>query len=162
MSINMIRPTWVDLRYFGSDRFFPNDAFKAPFGGKMNREEIVSFDCVLLNMYELESLDAPLRSDTEQIVAVILRPNLEPVEYMEKRGFTFCGYDLVEESTLISAITDCGGVFTSVPYDKLTEFGLLPTYKDAVLTQLALVEENPYDFNAHAYCMICEIWRKLV
>ena len=160
MSINMIRPKWVDLRYFGSDRFFPNDAFKVPFGGKMNREEIVSFDCVLLNMYEIESLEAPLRSDTEQIVAVILRPNLEPVEYMEKRGFTFCGYDLVEESTLISAITDCGGVFTSVPYDKLTEFGLLPTYKDAVLAQLALVEEAPEE--NHAYCMICEIWRKLV
>ena len=65
MSINMIRPTWVDLRYFGSDRFFPNDAFKAPFSGKMDCEEIVSFDCVLLNMYEIESLDAPLRSDTE-------------------------------------------------------------------------------------------------
>ena len=160
MSINMIRPKWVDLRYFGSDRFFPNDAFKVPFGGKMNREEIVSFDCVLLNMYEIESLEAPLRSDTEQIVAVILRPNLEPVEYMEKRGFTFCGYDLVEESTLISAITDCGGVFTSVPYDKLTEFGLLPTYKDAVLAQLALVEEAPEEH--HAYCMIYEIWRKLV
>ncbi len=162
MSIDLLRPTWVNLRYLGSDRFFPNDEFKAPFRGKMNCDEIVSFDCCLLDMYEIESLDSPLRPDTQQIVAVILRPNLEPVEYMEKRGFIFCGYDLVEEDTLISAITNCEGGFASIPYDKLTEFGLLPTYRDAVLTQLALVEEDPYELHAHAYCMICEVWRKLV
>jgi hypothetical protein len=113
-----------------------------------------------MDLYELESPDSPLRPDTQQIVAVMLRPEIDPLEYMEKRGFTFCGYDLVEDTTSISSITNCGGEFSSIPYDKLTEFGLLPTYKDAVLAQLALVEEAPEEH--HAYCMIYEIWRKLV
>ena len=160
MSIDLLRPTWVDLRYFGSDRFFPNESFKEFIGEKIDCKEIVSFDCCLMDMYELESADAALRPDTQQIIAVILRPYLDPMVYMENRGFTFCGYDLVEADTSISAITDCGGDFTSIPYEKLTEFGLLPTYRDAVLTQLALVEEAPDE--PHAYCMICEIWRKLV
>jgi len=160
MSIDLLRPTWVDVRYFGSDRFFPDDRFKEIPSGKMSCDEIVSFDCGLLDMYELESLDSALRPDTQQIVAVILRPDIDPIENMATKGFIFCGYDLVDESTAISAITNCGGEFTSIPYEKLTEFGLLPTYKDAVLTQLALVKENPDE--PHAYCMICEIWRKIV
>ena len=160
MSIELLRPIWVDLRYFGADRFFPNDRFKAPIQHKIDCEEIVSFDCCLLDMYEIESPDAALRRGTQQIVAVILRPDLDPVEYMERRGFAFCGYDLVEEETTVSAITNCDGKFASIPYEKLTEYGLLPTYKDAVLTQLALVEEAPEE--NHAYCMICEVWRKIV
>lgn len=157
MSIELLRPLWVNIRYFAADRFFSNDKFSR---GKINCKEIVSFDCGLHEMNEIESLDSPLPPDTQQIMAVIFRPNIEPMEHMERCGFTFCGYDLVEEATSISAITNCGELFTSVPYDKLTEFGLLPTYKDAVLTQLALIDEEPQE--SHAYCMICEIWRKLV
>ena len=160
MSIELINPLWADVRYFGADRFFPDNKFKEFLGRQMDAKEIVSFDCCLYEMYEIESHDSPLSSDTQQIIAVILRPNLEPIEYMETRGFTFCGYDLVEEETLISAITDCDGRFDSIPYEKLTEYGLLPTYKDAVLAQLALVEEEPDE--PHAYCIICEVWRKLV
>ena len=160
MSIELINPLWADVRYFGADRFFPDNKFKEFLGRKMDVKEIVSFDCCLYEMYEIESHDSPLSSDTQQIIAVILRPNLEPIEYMETRGFTFCGYDLVEEETLISAITDYGGGFDSIPYEKLTEYGLLPTYKDAVLAQLALVEEAPDE--SHAHCVVCEVWRKLV
>ena len=160
MSIELINPLWADVRYFGADRFFPDNKFKEFLGRKMDVKEIVSFDCCLYEMYEIESHDSPLSPDTQQIIAVILRPNLEPIEYMETRGFTFCGYDLVEEETLISAITDYGGGFNSIPYEKLTEYGLIPTYKDAVLAQLALVEEEPEE--PHAYCIICEVWRKLV
>ncbi len=160
MSIEWIHPLWADVRYFGGDRFFPDNKFKEFLGRQMDAKEIVSFDCCLFEMYEIESHDSPLSPDTQQIIAVILRPNLEPIEYMETRGFTFCGYDLVEEETLISAITDYGGGFDSIPYEKLTEYGLLPTYQDAVLAQLALVEEEPDE--PHAYCIICEVWRKLV
>ena len=160
MSIELIHPLEADVRYFGADRFFPDNKFKEFLGRQMDAREIVSFDCCLYEMYEIESYDSPLFPDTQQIIAVILRPNLEPTEYMETRGFAFCGYDLVEEETLTSAITNCGGGFDSIPYEKLTEYGLLPTYKDAVLAQLALVEEAPDE--PHAYCIICEVWRKLV
>ena len=163
MSIDLLHEPWEGtLRYFGSDRFFPTESFKDFNGGKIDCTEIVSFDCCLMNMYEMESQDAVPRPDTQQIVAVVFRPEVcpDPFERLERDGFMFCGYDLVEDGTSISAITNCGGEFTSIPYDKLTEFGLLPTYKDAVLAQLALVEEAPEEH--HAYCMIYEIWRKLV
>ena len=161
MSVELLHEFWEgNLRYFGADRFFPSDKYREFTEGKIDRNEIVSFDCCLMDLYELESPDSPLRPDTRQIVAVMLRPEIDPLEYMEKRGFTFCGYDLVEDTTSISSITNCGGEFASIPYEKLTEFGLLPTYKDAVLAQLALVEEVPEEH--HAYCMIYEIWRKLV
>jgi len=160
MSIELISPLETDVRYFAADRFFPDHKFKEFLGRQMDAKEIVSFDCCLYEMHEIESHDSSFPSDTQQVIAVILRPNLEPVEYMETRGFTFCGYDLVEEETLISAITDFGGGFDSIPYEKLTEYGLLPTYKDAVLAQHALVEEAPDE--PHAYCTVYEVWRKLV
>ncbi|MBQ8409930.1 MAG: hypothetical protein IJY39_13805 [Clostridia bacterium] len=160
MSIDLLNPTHPTIRYFGANRCINDDEVKSFNQRKITCDEIVSFDCGLLEMYEIDNPDAPLRSDTEQIVAVIFRPDLEPAIYPEGIGFTFCGYDLVEDATAISAITDCGAMFKSIPYERLTEYGLLPTYKDAVLTQLALVEEDPCE--NHAYCMICEIWRKLV
>ncbi len=156
----MLRPTYVDLRYFGADRFFSNEGFKDFNRQKINCDEIVSFDCCLFEMHELASPDADLSPETEQIIAVIMSPEVEPLEQLKRKGFTFCGYDLVERTTLISSITNCGAEFTSIPYDKLTEYGLLPTYRDAVLTQLALMEED--SIPEHAYCMVCEIWRKLV
>ncbi len=160
MSIDFLSPTYPIIRYFGANRCFNDDKIKLFNQQKITCDEIVSFDCGLFQMYEIDDPDTPLRSDTEQIVAAIFRPDMEPATYIEKNGFAFCGYDLVEDATAISAITDCGAMFNSIPYERLTEYGLLPTYKDAVLTQLALIEEAP-DEN-HAYCMICEIWRKTV
>ena len=160
MSIEYLRPIWIEARYFGATRFCPDDSYREFIDGKICCKEIVSFDCCLMDMYEMESAESPLRPETEQIVAVIFRPNIDPLDRLEREGFELCGYDLVDESTSISAITNCGGMFASIPYDKLTEFGLLPTYKDAALAQLALVEEDPDE--CHAYCIICELWRKLV
>lgn len=162
MSIDLLRPTWVDVRYFGSDRFYSSEGYRESVQQKINCEEIVSFDCCLFDMYEIESPDSPLKPGTDQIIAVIIRPGLDPIEYMEKRGFTFCGYDLVDDCCAISAITNCGAEFNSIPYEKLNEYGLLPTYKDAVLTQLALVEDEEDSEDSHAYCDIYEIWRKIV
>ena len=99
MSIEFLRPTWIDVRYFGSDRFFPNDSYKEFIGGKIDCKELVTFDCCLMNLYELESAAAPLHPDTKQIVAVIFRPDIDPLDRLEREGFEFCGYDLVEEST---------------------------------------------------------------
>ena len=93
-------------------------------------------------------------------MAVIIRPGKTPDESLSHQGFVFCGYDLVEEWSGISAITNCGGDFQSIRYDNLTEYGLIPSFKEAVLTQLALVQEDPLD--PHADCEIFEIWRKTV
>ncbi len=148
------------IRYFEADRFFNTEKFKAGNQGKIICGEIVSYDCGLFNMYEMLNLQQPLRSDTAQIIAVIVRPDIRPDRSLENDGFVFCGYDLVEEATAISAITNCGGGFKSIPYDNLTAYALIPTYEDAVLVQQALLDEDPEE--PHADCEICEIWRKIV
>ena len=153
-------PIYGKIRYYEADRFLDVSSFLNWNQNKIVCDEVVSFDCGLFDLYEMEKLNQPLRNDTQQIMAVIVEPSEEPNLDLEKDDFVFCGYDLVEEATAISAITNCGGSFTSIPYDKLTEYGLLPTYKDAVLTQCALLEEDPDE--PHADCVICKIWRKIV
>jgi len=164
MSISMIRPnelSYGQIRYFEAKRCFNTERVRAWNQNKIAAEEIVSFDCGLFDMDELESSNQHVSPETEQIMAVILRPGLQRDWYLEnKTDFTFCGYDLVEDFSAISAITNCGASFASIHYDGLTEYGLIPTYKEAVLTQLALVEEDPDE--PHAYCEVVEIWRKLV
>ena len=164
MRISMIHPyelSYGQIRYFEAKRCFNTEQLRSWNRNKIAAEEIVSFDCGLFDLEELESLDQRPASETEQIMAVILRPGLERNWHLEnKTDFTFCGYDLVEEFSAISAITDCGAFFASIRYEGLTEYGLIPTYKEAVLTQLALIEEAPNE--EHAYCEIVEIWRKLV
>ena len=159
MSINLLNEAYPTPRYFEANRVYCDEKFKRYTQSKIRCEEIVSFDCVLFKMNEIKSSKSHFGFGSRQIMAVIIRPQLEPASYLENEGFEFCGYDLVETATAISAITDCGAEFESIPYSLLTKFGLLPTYKDAVLTQLALVEECPDE--PHAYCDIYEIWRKL-
>ena len=159
MSIEYIPRTPLYVQYFGSNRYYSNERFRYFTKNKIKSSEIVSFDCGLFNMYEIETHKSPLRSGTEQIIAVIVRPEIYPQDGLKRQGFTFCGYDLVEDFSNISAITNCGCDFESISYDSLNEFGLISTYKEAVLTQIALVEESDDD---HACCNVCEIWRKLV
>lgn len=152
--------TYGDIRYYGADRCFNTHEVKRWNQNRILCDEIVSFDCGLFRMYEIEDPDATLLPATAQIVAVIVRPDETPSSVLQQKGFIFCGYDLVEEFSNISAITNCGAGFSSIPYEKLTDYGLLPTHQDALLTQRALAEEDPEE--PHADCEICEIWRKLL
>lgn len=159
MSISLLNELYPEPRFFASNRIYCNENFKRNTQNKIICDEIVSFDCGLFRMSEIKSHNLTVPSECQQILAVIVRPQPEPATYLENDGFEFCGYDLVETATAISAITNCGAMFNSVRYTDLTNFGLIPTYKDAVCTQLALVEEDPDE--PHAYCDIYEIWRKL-
>ena len=163
----MIRTIHLDelfygqIRYFEASRCLNTEQIKRYNRNRITCDEIVSFDCGLFDLCEMASVEQEISPSTEQILAVIMRPSQEPNRDLPKQnGFVFCGYDLVEELTSISAITNCGGLFESVRYDRLTEYGLIATYKEAVLTQLALEKEAPND--AHADCEIVEIWRKLI
>lgn len=95
----------------------------------------------------------------EQILAVIVRPEIEPDDMLEKDGqFEFCGYDLTEFLTCTSAITNCGAMFEdAIKYDRLNHYGLISSYREAVTAQLDLYEKYPEE--SHAYCEIIEIWR---
>ncbi|GKX67574.1 hypothetical protein [Inconstantimicrobium mannanitabidum] len=147
------------IRYFYSDRCWNNESLKKFNHNKILARELVTFDCGLMDMQEVEKkqikFDLPRG---QQLLAVIIRPEIEPNYLLENDNFIFCGYDLVEATTYISAITNCGAGYEEViSYKTLNEYGLISAYREAVNTQLSLSEKYP-DEN-HAYCEIVEIWR---
>ena len=148
------------IRYFKGDRLYNEKALYEFNQEKISAKELVTYDSSLMNLQEItkdEIQDA--REKAEQIIAIIIRPEIEVSYTLENNSeFVFCGYDLVEHSTGISAITNCGADWgEALDYDMLNEYGLIPDYRQAVMTQLDLAESYP-DEN-HAYCEIVEIWR---
>ncbi|MEY8354913.1 hypothetical protein AALB39_16355 [Lachnospiraceae bacterium 54-53] len=162
MSIITIREDYSSygmIRYFESDRCFNDETIQNFNKGMIRADEIVTFDCGLMEMREIMKDEVKEPDKELQILAVIVRPEIEPNYSMEREGrFEFCGYDLVELPSCISAITNCGAGFEkAIIYGKLNKYGLISSYREAVLTQLSLNEEYPDE--SHAYCELIEIWR---
>lgn len=162
MSIATIREEYSSygmIRYFESDRCFNDEALRRFNKGMIKAEELVTFDCGLMEMSEITKDKVKESDKTLQIVAIIVRPEIEPNYLLsEEEKFEFCGYDLVELPCCISAITNCGSGFEkAIIYKNLNSYGLISSYREAVLTQLKLNEEYPDE--SHAYCELIEIWR---
>jgi len=71
--------------------------------------------------------------------------------------FRFCGYDLIEELTQISALTNCGGFPEAFRNEELNRFGLIGTFARACAVRCMLAERYPEE--AHAQCEMYAIWR---
>jgi hypothetical protein len=69
----------------------------------------------------------------------------------------FIGYDLIEEATQISALTNCGGFPESFSSAELNHWGLIQDYVRASEVQLSLRRFNPSEH--HANCELYAIWR---
>ena len=164
MSITTIQKDYLSLgriRYFYSDRCVNNEALKAFNQWNILADELVTFDCGLMDMEETENPQTRAGEKDKQVLAVIIRPEIEPNYRLEaKENFEFCGYDLVDISCHISAIPNCGAGFEkAIDYRALNQYGLIETYRQAVHTQLELNDQYPEE--SHAYCEIVEIWRRL-
>lgn len=148
------------IRYFQADRCFNNNAISEFNCGQIKAEELITFDCGLMEMQEISASQITEKSGCKQILAVIIRPEIEPNYTLgNDKRFEFCGYDLTDIQTNISAITNCGAEFDkAINYSELNSFGLFPDYHKAIYAQLAL--NDKYD-DSHAYCEIVEIWRWL-
>jgi len=73
------------------------------------------------------------------------------------KDFRFMGYDMIEDQTQISALTNCGGfpgVFTN---DELNCNGLFSEFERASEVRKLLAEKHPEE--AHAHCEMYAIWR---
>ena len=134
-----------DFSYYRVVRFYPKE-YKN-FHKIHHGNEIVSFDVGLFPeigqnaigaVNDQTLLEKPL-SRQEQIIACHKNPTEERLPHSLNHNFTFCGYDLVEDFSGISAITNCDGGFKKViPYDKLNRFGLIDDFDSAVITQALL------------------------
>lgn len=77
--------------------------------------------------------------------------------YPSMPEFEFVGYDLIEDATGISALTNCGGFWNSFSNDELNAFGLLDNFLRAGEVQRILPERNPGE--SHAECELYALWR---
>jgi len=73
------------------------------------------------------------------------------------RDFDFIGYNLIEEATQISALTNCGGFPNAFGNDELNSYGLISGFKRAGEVMHLLVKEYPEE--PHANCEMYAIWR---
>lgn len=150
------------IRYFKGDRLYNEKPLYEFNKGKISAKELVTYDSSLMNLQEImvDEIDSA-KENAEQIVAIIIRPEIQVSFELENNSeFQFCGYDLVESLTGISAITNCGADWgEALDYSILNEYGLIPKYRKAVMTQLDLAEKYPEE--SHAHCEIVEIWRMI-
>ena len=72
-------------------------------------------------------------------------------------GFLFMGYELIDECTSISALTNCGGFEGAFVAIDLNESGLLPAADRAYEVQRKLLERFPEE--PHADCAVWLVWR---
>lgn len=159
--------------YYKAERFFPTAQYET-HSKIIGREEIVSYDMILCKVVGGPDLDSatgyfgevedwrlllkvPIKSD-EQIIAYYKNPTESYEKHVLDSCFEFCGYDLSEEMTGISVITNCSGIFDkAVPYGELNKFGLLDDYNTAFYI-LSLMEKF-YPDESHANCEVYELWR---
>jgi hypothetical protein len=161
--------------FYKAERFFPTEKYET-FSKIFGRKEIVTYDCMLCKVvldddspcdtgyagesFEWESfMRKPFEPD-EQIIAYFKNPSASHETHAIDGGFEFCGYDLSEELTQISAITNCGG-WDRLPElnDMLNPFGLIERHEQALQMQISLREAYPEE--SHADCEIYELWRKI-
>jgi len=72
-------------------------------------------------------------------------------------GFEFIGYDLIEEMTQISALTNCGGFPDAFSNSELNRFGLLSDFIRARDVRINLLKQNPDEPRAN--CEMYAVWR---
>ena len=73
------------------------------------------------------------------------------------REFDFVGYDLIEDATQISALTNCGGFPEAFSNEELNSHGLISQFERASEVKRLLIEKYPEE--AHADCEMYAIWR---
>ena len=142
---------YICRRFFTKD--FPN------YRGNNNIEEIISVDCALFPYNERKTFDEKTAlAENEQILAVFILENVKKRPALA--GFAFCGYDLAEAQTEISALTNCPHFSDAISASgRLNPYGLFDKRKDAERLQKLLPEYYPNE--EHANCEIYGIWRRL-
>jgi hypothetical protein len=71
--------------------------------------------------------------------------------------FVFMGYDLIEEQTQISALTNCGGFPDVFSNEELNACGLIQEFDRAAEVRRLLKERHPEE--PHAHCELYALWR---
>jgi hypothetical protein len=90
-------------------------------------------------------------------VLAVIREPAEHIERLMEPGFSFGGYELLEDDSAISALTNCGGFPKAFSTDELNELGLITGFARAREIRRALASN--YQNEPHAQAIIYAIWR---
>ena len=146
-----------ELMYFKTNRFYPNDKYFEYNQLLKGKKEIVSYDCGIFDLNGIIKFSFDNIEKGKQIMAIIINPEHGVDSDIDNR-FEFCGYDLCEEGSSISSITNCECEFKkAIDYSSLNQYGLINDYKIAVETQKKLIELYPEE--SHAICQLIKIFR---
>ena len=97
----------------------------------------------------------PLR---HHVLAVAREPTEGEVREVSLENFRFMGFELVEEATATSALTNCGGFEGAFSASDLSGCGLVPTASRAYEIRGAL--EALFPEEDHAHCAVWAVWRR--
>jgi hypothetical protein len=121
-------------------------------------DHIVNEDFRLDYFYHLDYLLTRIAHIARRNVLGLYRnPGRHITEPPESRDFVFIGYDLIEEETQISALTNCGGFPKAYSNEELNRCGLISDFSRAEEVRRLLPTEYPEE--AHANCELYAIWR---
>ena len=121
-------------------------------------EHNVNADFRLRYFYHLDYLLERVRDiNRRNILGLYRNSETHVAEPPDARDFRFVGYDLIEEQTHISALTNCGGFPEVFKNSELNSRGLLGQFERASEVKKTLAEKCPEE--PHAQCELYAIWR---
>lgn len=119
---------------------------------------IVCEDFRLDYFYHLDYLKKRTQHVSRKNILGVYRNSAVQIAAPPEPGeFDFVGYDLIEEKTQISALTNCGGFPDVFRNDELNRFGLLDGFDRASEVRRLLAENHPEE--PHAQCEMYAVWR---
>ncbi|SIT59764.1 conserved hypothetical protein [Mesorhizobium prunaredense] len=114
---------------------------------------IVNEDYMLDFFVDLDFLLSELADPSDlNVLGVIRRPSVD-VRALDWNGFTFLGYDLLDQDVSISALTNCGGFPDVFANTELSDVGLIPDFDRAVEIRDLLRRMHPSEHHAD-----CDLW----
>ncbi|MCX7425576.1 MAG: hypothetical protein NTW96_08135 [Planctomycetia bacterium] len=108
--------------------------------------------------YDLDYLKQRVQNvPRKNILGVFRNPDTHISSPPAPDNIRFVGYDLIEEETQISALTNCGGFPDVFCNDELNCLGLVPSYDRASEIRRVMADGHPDE--PHAQCELYAIWR---
>jgi hypothetical protein len=119
---------------------------------------VVNADYQLRYFYHLDYLLKRVQAvKRRNILGLYQNPKTHTAKAPAAGDFRFIGYDLVEEETQTSAVTNCGGFPDVFTYEELNSFGLISHFERSSEVKKLLAEKHPEE--PHAQCVMYAIWR---
>jgi hypothetical protein len=121
-------------------------------------KHIVNENFRLDYFYDLDYLRQRVQNvPRKNILGLYRNPETHVVAAPAPGDFRFVGYDLIEEETQISALTNCGGFVDVFSNAELNQFGLIAAFERAFEVARLLAQRHPEE--PHAQCDMYAIWR---